>query len=286
MQAEGRGADRRLLEKAFAEVNLAQIALRSGKPQEEIDAIFEDLRLADPEGFRRQQGQVTGARLLRDRVAFLASLAAYNPPRKRLGDPVVLLEVGVPGAGKSRIAEEYLKAYPAAQTINVGDAVLEEAKRRGVVPPSAENLHGISVADKRRLENVAAQAVAARIAGDGLYLIDSHATVGTKAGLIVAASRHFFNQVKPDAILFITSGAENILRFRREDKTKERGTSPDGIRTHLKAESAVAQLASESGGVPLLVVDSTDRDFKRMIAEIHDLAERIRTSRTNPPPKH
>lgn len=279
MEAERQISGRRLLEKAAAEVNLAQISLRSGKPQEEIDAIFEDMRLADSEGFMRQQRQVSGVKLLRDRVTFLASLASYERPRKRLCDPVVLLEVGVPGAGKSRIAEEYIMAHPEAQTINVGDAVLAEAKRRGLVPPSAENLHGVSAADKKRLENVAAQAVAARIVGEGLYLIDSHATVGTRAGLIIAASRHFFNLVKPDAILFITSGAENILRFRKEDKTKERGTSLDGIRTHLKAESAVAQLASESGDVPLLVVDSTDRDFSRMVGQIDLVVDSIRSHR-------
>jgi adenylate kinase len=278
-QAERDGPADRLLRKAVSEVNLAQIEQRSGKPQEEIDAIFEDVRQADPEGFESQRRQASAVKLLRDRSPFLASLATYERPRKRIGDPVVLLEVGVPGAGKSRIAEEYIKVHPEARTINVGDAVLEAAKARGVVPSSAENLHGVHAQDKKRMENVAAEKVAARLKGDGVYLVDSHATVGTGEGLIVAATRHLFNMVRPDAIVLITSPAENILRFRLDDKTKERGTSIGGIKSHLKAESAVAELASESGGVPLLIVESSDRDFKRMVAEIDGLIGNIRAER-------
>ncbi|MEM0444949.1 MAG: adenylate kinase [Nitrososphaerota archaeon] len=121
--------------------------------------------------------------------------------------------IAVPGSGKSTILKRLSEKVENLTVVNFGDAMFEEASKRGV--RSRDDMRRIMDSESYiRIQEKAAEALGSLI---GKVIIDTHSAIKTPHGYYPGLPPYVTTRIKPRAIIFLEFRPEDILARRMKD---------------------------------------------------------------------
>ncbi|NPA76112.1 MAG: adenylate kinase [Euryarchaeota archaeon] len=160
---------------------------------------------------------------------------------------------GVPGAGKTSIMKE-VAMKTSHRIVNYGTVMLEQALAKNVVSDRDE-IRKLPITLQKELQRDAAKKIGAM----SDVIVDTHLTIKTPSGYFPGLPVWVLEELKPDLIVVVEAGAHEIMRRRKEDRTRKRDfESYEEIEEHLKANRMVAFACSVLTGAPVMVLQNHD----------------------------
>ncbi|RLE57696.1 MAG: dephospho-CoA kinase [Thermoprotei archaeon] len=182
----------------------------------------------------------------------------------------LVLLTGLPGSGKSLVAK-LLSEYLRAPTVNMGDVVREEARRRGL-PESREVLSNIAIELRK---NYGSDAIAKLTYEYWLRKLEGRAEVVIVDGVRSWDEVNYFKQRFGD-VLVVAVHASPRTRFRR---LRERGRSDDPRSWIEFVKRDLAELSMGVGTVIALadyVITNEKNSLTELESKVRELAELIK----------
>lgn len=123
----------------------------------------------------------------------------------------MIIVTGIPGSGKTTILEEAVKVRHNLKILNYGDEMMQVAAGQNI---QRDLLRTLPIFEQRAIGLLAAQ----RILGQakGITIIDTHALIKMSIGYMPGIPQNILNVLNPNAIIFIESHPEVILKRREK----------------------------------------------------------------------
>ncbi len=131
-----------------------------------------------------------------------------------------IVVLAVPGAGKSTILKMVKQKIKNCEIVNVGDYVLEYAKKKFGVRHRDEIRKKLNLRQERQAQLYAYRKIS-KIKADVL-LVDTHASIKTEEGYFPGFSEVTAEILKPDAIILLEFPPKDIIKRRKADKKRKR----------------------------------------------------------------
>ncbi len=160
---------------------------------------------------------------------------------------------GVPGVGKSTVLDLVKGMVPDLEVYNLGDLMLDEAMRRGLVSSRDEirSLEPEEILDLRRK-------ALSRVRGTKVIL-DTHLSVRTSSGFLPGVTQEVLNIFKPHLIL-VREDEPRVIASRRSldrltgSRTGRDVESEEDIAEHQEVNRAIAFACSVLTGCPVRIL--------------------------------
>lgn len=164
----------------------------------------------------------------------------------------VIIVTGVPGVGKTTVLSE-LSRLAAERGIkimiaNFGDYMLQAALAEKMVQ-SRDELRKLPLRKQLELQGLAAKRIVreaeSQLGEDGVLLVDTHALVKTPAGYWPGLPEHVVTVLKPDVIVVLEAGPEEVAARQQRDKARQRADvgGVEGV-ARLMEQARIAAVAS------------------------------------------
>ena len=167
--------------------------------------------------------------------------------------------VGISGVGKTTlleaVVEELKKKHDRVTVVSFGTAMLEEARRQGIVDRDA--LRSLPADEQVRLQINAAEHIAAT--DDEIVIVDTHAFVSTRFGYYPGLPERVLRIIRPTNYISVSAKPEEIYRRRMNDNTRNRDRiTVAGIKQELDMQAAMVSACAVISGAPVKPVVNTD----------------------------
>lgn len=136
----------------------------------------------------------------------------------------VIILAGVPGAGKTSVAELALKRMGDAgkeyKIVNYGDVLFELLKKDGIVGHKDEIRAKVDQQTYVRYQKLAAEKIANM---EGKIIVTTHMSLMTPSGFFPGLPTYVLEKLKPSRIIIVEAPPEHIRQRQEEDKSRIRG---------------------------------------------------------------
>jgi adenylate kinase len=129
----------------------------------------------------------------------------------------VYIVAGAPGVGKTTVLNEAVKGKE-LKIVVFGDVMFETAKELGLAQSKDEMRSKIGPADYRKIQETAADAIAAM----GNVIVDTHVSVKRPDGYYPGLPEWVLKKLNPKCIILIEADPKEIENRRTGDATRER----------------------------------------------------------------
>jgi len=217
-----------------------------------------------------------------DPVILARELSRYRIQRKSEKEPVRLLMIGVPGSGKTTIADEYQRAQgDYVEVISTGDVMFEIAKERNLVEHRDQMRTRISVRAQLRLQAEAVRRINERCSGEGItYLIHCHTTIETEQGFMPGLTAENFNNYNPDGIIILETSPNRIRKRALRDPERQRTTDTYAISHQQYVNRQYIKMLQRQTHVPVLTVTTRGLDtIPLAVKEVKEFRDSLIESR-------
>lgn len=167
--------------------------------------------------------------------------------------------VGISGVGKTTLLEtvvnELRKKHNRVTVVSFGTAMLEEARRQGIV--DRDVLRSLPTDEQVRLQTNAAERIAAT--EDDIVIVDTHAFVSTHFGYYPGLPERVLRIIHPTSYISVSAKPEEIYRRRMNDTTRSRDQiTVAGIKQELDMQAAMVSACAVISGAPVKLVVNRD----------------------------
>jgi len=173
-----------------------------------------------------------------------------------LGESKRVLIVGVAGVGKtavlSKVKEILSNNGLKVETVTYGSVMFEEAKKKFNLN-NRDELRKLKLKEQRKLQLLAAEKIS-KLKEDVL-LIDTHLAIKAGSAYLPGLPFEVIKKLKLDLIILIEASAEEILKRRINDKSRNReALNKESIEEELRMEKEFLASCATLAGAPLLCV--------------------------------
>lgn len=170
-----------------------------------------------------------------------------------------IVMVGISGVGKTTllgaVVDELRKTHDRVTVVSFGTAMLEEARRQGIV--DRDVLRSLPAEEQVRLQAKAAECIA-DIDG-GIVIVDTHAFVSTRFGYYPGLPERVLRIINPTSYISVSAKPEEIYRRRMNDNTRSRDQiTVAGIKQELDIQAAMVSACAVISGAPVKPVVNKD----------------------------
>lgn len=172
-----------------------------------------------------------------------------------------IVVAAVPGAGKTTVLKFVKKKLPSAKIINVGDLILEIARKKYKIKDRDELRRKLTLEQQRELQEKAYEKIAEM---EGKYIfIDTHLAIKTPKGYFPGLSQQTVRLIKPEMIIVLEFPPRDILERRLMDKKRKRETfSEEEIEEHQKINRQFAVTAASEIQAAVEIISFEERQRK------------------------
>ncbi len=178
------------------------------------------------------------------------------------------LIIGVPGVGKTTILKGALEKLENYKTINFGTEMLKAGKEKGIVK-NRDQLRKLNPEKEKKLQLKAVK----KIKKEQNLLIDTHLAIETKKGLLPGMPHRILKEINPERIILIETNAEDIIKRRRKDETREREDFKIDPATHQDINRAHAATASTLTGALIKIIKNQEGKIDKAVDELVNTLE-------------
>ena len=185
----------------------------------------------------------------------------------------IIVITGTPGAGKSTVLAHAMdKIKRDVEIINYADVMLELGNAFGL-GANHDALRKQPIEVQQDLQKKAAEKIAT---GEGILIVDTHATVRTPAGYMPGMPAWCIEALKPHVIVLVDATSKEIQDRRAGDKTRKRDREE---KSGLELQQCLNLSAAMSGavlcGATVKVIWNHDNGLEKAAKELADLVEGI-----------
>ncbi|MGC8572196.1 MAG: AAA family ATPase [Candidatus Micrarchaeia archaeon] len=165
----------------------------------------------------------------------------------------LIIVVGTPSAGKTSIIK-VLENDPNYKTVNLGDLMYEVGVKKGYIKDRDE----IRYLDPDKAEELRTAAVEEVSKMEGNIILDTHATVEQHGRFLPGLAYYMFKYLgHTKGFFYIDADTDEILRRRKEDKTRTREIEPEWlINTQRNINLAIISYYASHFNVPMYVINN------------------------------
>ena len=127
---------------------------------------------------------------------------------------------GVPGAGKTTIAESVKKKVRGVHVVNVGDMIFEIAKKKLKLKDRDQMREKISIKQQQKYQEEVCKKISKMRASH--LIIDTHTSVRTPEGYFPGMGEKSAELIKPDVIVCLDYEPDEIIKRRKNDPSRHR----------------------------------------------------------------
>ena len=163
----------------------------------------------------------------------------------------IVVVTGVPGVGKSTVmnaAEEF-----GFKIVNFGSVMFEQASKEGVA--DRDTLRKLPVLSQRKYQKKAGEAIAEM----GDVVVDTHASILTRAGYMPGLPEWTVKALNPDIIVLVEATPKEIEGRRSKDSSRIR--DKDDIELHQSVNREYAAVAAVMTGATVTIVKNHDNQI-------------------------
>ncbi len=164
-----------------------------------------------------------------------------------------IVVLAVPGAGKSTILKMVKQKIKNCEIVNVGDYVLEYAKKKFGVRHRDEIRKKLNLKQERQAQLYAYRKISKIKAN--VLLVDTHASIKTEEGYFPGFSEVTAEILKPDAIILLEFPPKDIIKRRKADKKRKRDIETEQeveFHQHLNRMFAIAAASQVQASVVII----------------------------------
>ncbi len=185
-----------------------------------------------------------------------------------MAEEVVIL-AGVPGAGKTSVAELAIKEMGEKgkeyKIVNFGDVLFELMKKDGVVEHKDEIRAKVDQATYVKYQKAAAEKIAQE---EGKVIVTTHMSLMTPSGFYPGLPTYVLERLKPSRIIIIEAPPEDIRKRQEEDTTRVRGYDFEkDIETYQEFNRMYAVAYSAMSGARLKIIQNLQGKLKEAAEE-------------------
>lgn len=168
---------------------------------------------------------------------------------------------GVPGAGKTTIAESVKKRIPGLETVNVGDMIFEVAKKKTDIRDRDELREKLGLKLQQECQEEVSRKISEMDAPH--ILIDTHTSIRTPEGYFPGLSDRSAEMIRPDVIVYLDYNPEEIMERRKNDSSRHRDDeSAEDIEKDQKSLIEFAYEAASHVEAAVLTIDLRNPEKK------------------------
>jgi len=177
----------------------------------------------------------------------------------------VYIVTGVPGAGKTALLNESVKALPGFTVISFGTVMLELCRERHLVSERDE-MRKLPPAVQKEVQEAAAEKIARM---GGKIILDTHCTIKTPTGYIPGLPPWILSHLKPKVIILVDAEPIEIRGRRKKDSNRPKRDVEDvsEIEEHRLTNTALASTYSAISGALLKIIHNHEGDFERSLED-------------------
>lgn len=165
-----------------------------------------------------------------------------------------VIVAALPGSGKTTIMELVKKKLPRVRIVNIGDMIRKIAMKRLKIRDRDELRKRLTIEQQREFQEHTAREISRMKAKD--MIIDTHTSVKTPRGFFPGLSEVTAHLIKPDVIVLLEYNPKDIIKRRKEDKTRKRDAdSAEMLEEHQQSSRQFAFEAAEHIEAAVKIVD-------------------------------
>lgn len=190
-----------------------------------------------------------------------------------------IVVASVPGAGKTTVLNFVKKRLPSAKIINVGDLILELARKKHGIRDRDELRKKLTLKQQRELQEEAYRKIAEM---KGKYIfVDTHLAIKTPKGYFPGISKQTVELIKPEMIIVLEFPPKDIFERRMKDERRIRDVeSEEKIAEHQKInrEFAIAAASQVQASVKIISFEERQRkDFEHAKIAAEKIVNLVKT---------
>jgi adenylate kinase len=176
-----------------------------------------------------------------------------------LGEPKLVVMVGIPGVGKSTLVAKIVEILngrkKSVSVQSFGTVMFDEAKKLGI--SDRDELRKLTMDEQKNLQKLAAEKISQL--QDDLVIVDTHAFISTNAGFYPGLPHDVLQIIKPTNFISVFARPEEIYNRRMKDTTRNRDiASIDSIKRELAVQDAMLSSCSVLSGSPIKPILNTE----------------------------
>lgn len=138
----------------------------------------------------------------------------------------IAVVVGVPGVGKSTLLNKMITIATLEKVklsvVNIGSIMLDIALNRNLAK-SRDEIKMLSLSTQEELRKASYGRLIELKKVNELTVIDTHYLVRSKGGYLIGLPKNLLDCIQPEFFAVVEAPADDILKRRRMDKTRDRG---------------------------------------------------------------
>lgn len=182
----------------------------------------------------------------------------------------MIVVMGVPGAGKTSVIQKLTEKISGWKVVTWGDIMFDIAGKQGLVKHRDE-VRKLPIETQRMIQNQ----VAARLAVEGKKtLLDTHCSIKTPKGYFPGIPFERLKKLKVEGLVLINAPVKDILRRRREDKSRRRDVDgEESISESIMVNIAFLAAYSAYTGAPAVIIENRDGEMGKAVEKLKEILE-------------
>ncbi len=182
----------------------------------------------------------------------------------------VVVVTGTPGVGKTTVLNGALKELGGKfEVVNYGDAMIEAAKKKGIVKDRDE-LRKQPPEVQKKIQKLAAKRIAEKAKKKSI-IVDTHCTIKTPKGYLLGLPAWVLEELHPDIIILIEADSSEILERRASDETRTRDVEyAAGLEEHQEINRSTAMTYAVLTGATVKTVKNRKNKLEEAVQEMVD----------------
>ena len=163
--------------------------------------------------------------------------------------------VGVPGAGKTTVLNEFVKKNQEWKIINYGTLMFEIAKEYGIKDRDSMRKSPVNI--QRKIQEEVGKRLA-EISKEKNTILDTHASIKTLKGYLPGLPKKLLENINVEGIVLITAKPEEIAKRRSKDLTRKRDEENlKEIKEHELINKILCLTYSSISGAPFSMITNS-----------------------------
>lgn len=205
----------------------------------------------------------------------------YHPNDKNTSNPISVMILGIPGAGKTtRIREAKEKLLYDIRVHITGDVMADLARQRysGRIRAKDDIRKILTPSEQEQLQLQATKTIGEDCSVQGyVHLIDCHLTTATSGGFLFGLAPEHLNNYRPDVMIYLSPPLQDVLENREKDKTRKRDVETlEQLKRHEQVNLSLLKIISEITSTPLVVTHDGNGKISEFIDILQDTIEKYK----------
>lgn len=183
----------------------------------------------------------------------------------------MIIIMGLPGAGKTTVLNEVVKAKPEYKIINYGTLMLEIAKQKYGIKDRDE-IRTLSAQQQKEIQSEVGERLSME---KGKVILDTHCSIlnPDKRFYLPGLPYTILKYLNVSMLILITGKADEIVERRAKDKTRKRAVDPKEIEEHDAINRMMLSVYAILTGAPLKIIINKNGKLEEAVKEVISILE-------------